>query len=42
VSAFYTLTSEGLSEEKLAIFDLLTKPEISLSEKEKEEVRKVS
>jgi len=27
--------SEGLSEEELALFDLLTKPEISLTEKER-------
>jgi type I restriction enzyme R subunit len=34
--------SEGLSEEELALFDLLTKPEISLTEKEKDEVKKVA
>ena len=34
--------SEGLSEEELAVFDLLTKPEISLTEKEKDEVKKVA
>ncbi len=34
--------SEGLSEEELAVFDLLTKPEISLTEKERAEVKKVS
>ncbi len=34
--------SEGLSEEELALFDLLTKPEISITDKEKDEVKKVS
>lgn len=34
--------SEGLSEEELAIFDLLTKPEMSLTEKEKADVKKVA
>jgi type I restriction enzyme, R subunit len=34
--------SEGLSEEELAIFDLLTRPEMSLTNKEKERVKKVS
>jgi type I restriction enzyme, R subunit len=34
--------SEGLSEEELAIFDLLTRPEMSLTNKEKEGVKKVS
>jgi type I restriction enzyme R subunit len=34
--------SEGLSEEELAVFDLLTKPEISQTEKEREEVKKVA
>jgi type I restriction enzyme R subunit len=34
--------SEGLSEEELAVFDLLTKPEMSLTDKEKKEVKKVS
>ncbi len=34
--------SEGLSEEELALFDLLTKPQISLTEKEKAEVKRVS
>ena len=33
---------EGLSEEELAIFDLLTQPEPKLSDKEKDEVRKVA
>ena len=32
---------EQLSEEELAIFDLLTQPDLSLSEKEKAEVKKV-
>ncbi len=32
---------EGLSEEELVIFDLLTKPEIDLTEKEKKDVKKV-
>ncbi|MEG5001449.1 type I restriction enzyme endonuclease domain-containing protein [Microcoleus sp. B4-D4] len=32
---------ENLSEEELAIFDLLTKPDITLTEKEKLEVKKV-
>lgn len=32
---------EGLSEEELALFDILTKPEPELSEKEKAEVKKV-
>jgi len=32
---------EGLTEEELAIFDILTKPEPDLSEKEKAEVKKV-
>ncbi len=34
--------AEGLSEEELAVFDLLTKPEPSLTEKEKDEVKKIS
>ncbi len=34
--------SEGLTEEELALFDLLTKPQISLTEKERAEVKKVS
>ncbi len=34
--------SEGLSEEELALFDLLTKPEISMTEREKAEVKKVA
>jgi type I restriction enzyme R subunit len=34
--------SEGLSEEELAVFDLLTKPAISLTEKEKDEVKRIS
>jgi type I restriction enzyme, R subunit len=33
---------ENLSEEELAIFDLLTKPDITLTEKEKLEVKKVA
>jgi type I restriction enzyme, R subunit len=32
---------EGLTEEELALFDILTKPEPSLTEKEKAEVKKV-
>ncbi len=34
--------AENLSEEELAIFDLLTKPEITLSNKEQQEVKKVA
>ena len=34
--------AERLDEEELAIFDLLTKPEISLTKKEKAKVKKVS
>jgi type I restriction enzyme R subunit len=34
--------AEQLSEEELTIFDLLTKPEMSLAEKEKREVKKVA
>lgn len=34
--------AEGLSEEELALFDILTKPEPKLSKKEKEEVKKVA
>jgi type I restriction enzyme R subunit len=34
--------SEGLNEEELALFDLLTRPEMSLTKKEKEEVKKVA
>jgi type I restriction enzyme R subunit len=34
--------TEQLSEEELTIFDLLTKPEMSLTEKEKKEVKKVA
>lgn len=34
--------SENLAEEKLAIFDWLTKPNISLTEKEKHEIKKVA
>jgi type I restriction enzyme R subunit len=34
--------AEGLSEEELAIFDILTKPEPSLSKKEEEEVKQVA
>lgn len=35
-------TREGLTEEELAIFDLLTQPEPKLTEKEKGEVKKVA
>jgi type I restriction enzyme R subunit len=34
--------SEQLTEEELALFDILTKPEIDMSAKEKEEVKKVA
>ncbi|MBW3584341.1 MAG: DUF3387 domain-containing protein [Cyanobacteria bacterium 0813] len=34
--------SEKLTEEELAIFDLLTKPDITLTEKEKLEIKKVA
>jgi type I restriction enzyme, R subunit len=34
--------AEQLSKEELAIFDLLTKPEISLTEKERKQVKKVA
>ncbi len=34
--------SEGLTEEELALFDILTRPETSLKEKEKDEVKRVS
>jgi type I restriction enzyme, R subunit len=34
--------SEQLTEEELVIFDLLTKPEIALSDKEQAEVKKVA
>lgn len=34
--------SEGLTEEELAVFDLLTRPDISLAEKEKDEVKSIS
>jgi len=34
--------SEGLSEEELAIFDLLTKPDMKLTEKEKAQVKKAA
>ena len=34
--------SENWVEEELAIFDLLTKPDISLTEKEKREINKVA
>ena len=34
--------SEQLPEEELALFDILTKPEIDMTEKEKEEVKKVA
>ena len=33
--------TEQLTEEELAIFDLLTKPEISLTKKEEQEIKKV-
>ena len=33
--------TEQLSEEELAIFDLLTRPDIQLSDKEKDQVKKV-
>ncbi len=34
--------AEQLTEEELAVFDLLTRPEMQLSEKEKDEVKKVA
>jgi len=34
--------SEGLSEEELAVFDLLTKPQMSLTDKEKGEIKKIA
>ncbi len=34
--------AQDLNEEELAIFDLLTKPEISLTDKEKDEVKRVA
>ncbi len=34
--------AENLTEEELAIFDLLTKPEINLNKKEEHEVKKVA
>ena len=34
--------TEQLSEEELAVFDLLTRPKMELSEKEKDEVKKVA
>ncbi len=34
--------SEGLSEEELAVFDLLTKPEVSMTEKERARVKEVA
>jgi type I restriction enzyme R subunit len=34
--------SEGLSEEELAIFDLITKPEMKLTKKEEGQVKKVA
>jgi type I restriction enzyme R subunit len=34
--------SENWAEEELAIFDFLTKPDISLTEKEKHEINKVA
>ena len=33
--------AEKLSEEELAVFDLLTKPEVGLTEKEIEQVKKI-
>lgn len=33
---------EGLSEEELSLFDILTKPEMNLTEKERSEVKKVA
>lgn len=35
-------TKEGMSEEELVIFDLLTKPDLKLTEKEIEQVKKVA
>jgi type I restriction enzyme, R subunit len=34
--------AEQLTEEELAVFDLLTRPDMQLSEKEKDEVKKVA
>jgi type I restriction enzyme, R subunit len=34
--------SEGLSEEELAVFDILTKPEISMTDKERSRVKEVA
>jgi type I restriction enzyme R subunit len=34
--------SEGLSEEELAVFDILTKPELLLTNKEKNEIKKIA
>jgi hypothetical protein len=34
--------SEGLSEEELAVFDILTKPEIPLTDKDKDEVKRIA
>jgi type I restriction enzyme R subunit len=34
--------SEGLSEEELAVFDLITKPEMTLTKKEQGQVKKVA
>jgi type I restriction enzyme R subunit len=34
--------SEGLSEEELAVFDILTKPAVDMTEGEKEEVKKIA
>ena len=34
--------SEGLTEEELAVFDLLTKPEIELTAKERAQVKKAA
>ena len=34
--------AEGLSEEELAIFDILTKPEPTLTKQEEDEVKKVA
>lgn len=34
--------AEKLSEEELAVFDILTKPEMKMTEKEKQQVKKVA
>jgi type I restriction enzyme, R subunit len=34
--------SEGLSKEELAVFDILTKPEMSLTDKDKEDVKRIA